>query len=62
MNLFIGEIFKESDKFMQASIKAIKIALFFKSTNNKYFIGQLCTLQKESYGKYVQIAIGNDTR
>ncbi|GBC24452.2 ribonuclease H-like domain-containing protein [Rhizophagus irregularis DAOM 181602=DAOM 197198] len=62
MNLFVGEIFKESEKFKQASIKAIKIALYFKSSLHKYFIGQLQTLQKESYGKYVQIAIGNDTR
>jgi len=62
MNLFVGEIFKESDRFKQASVKAIKIALYFKSSINKYFIGQLRTLQKESYGKYIQIAIGNDTR
>ncbi|CAB5202734.1 unnamed protein product [Rhizophagus irregularis] len=62
MNLFVGEIFKESEKFKQASIKAIKIALYFKSSLHKYFIEQLRTLQKESYGKYVQIAIGNDTR
>jgi hypothetical protein len=62
MNLFIGEIFKESDRFKQASTKAIKIALYFKSSINKYFIGQLRTLQKESYGTYIQIAIGNDTR
>jgi hypothetical protein len=62
MNLFVGEIFKESDKFKQAAIKAIKMALYFKSSNNKYFIGNLRTLQKEAYGKYIQIAIGNDTR
>ena len=62
MNLSLGEIFKESDKFKQASIKAIKMALYFKSPNNKYFIGQLRTLQKETYRKYIQIAIGNDTR
>ena len=62
MNLFLDEIFKESDKFKQASVKAIKIALYFKSSNNKHFIGQLQTLQKETYGKYIQIAIGNDTR
>ncbi|EXX77471.1 hypothetical protein RirG_023440 [Rhizophagus irregularis DAOM 197198w] len=62
MNLFVGEIFKESEKFKQVSIKAIKIVLYFKSSLHKYFIRQLRTLQKESYGKYVQIAIGNDTR
>jgi len=62
MNLFVGKIFKESDKFKQASIKAIKIALYFKSSLHKYFIGQLRSLQKETYGKYIQIAIGNDTR
>ncbi|CAG8699987.1 12116_t:CDS:2, partial [Ambispora gerdemannii] len=32
------------------------------SSNNKYFIRQLRTLQKETYEKYIQIAIGNDTR
>ncbi|RGB26613.1 hypothetical protein C1646_770210 [Rhizophagus diaphanus] len=57
-----SKIFKESEKFKQASIKAIKIALYFKSSLYKYFIGQLQTLQKESYGKYVQITIRNDTR
>ena len=62
MNFFVGEIFKESNRFKQASIKAIKIALYFKSSINKYFISQLWTLQKESYGKYIQIAIGNNTR
>src|SRR5436190_2726491 len=56
MNLFVGEIFKESDKFKQASVKAIKISLYFKSSNNKYFIGQLLTLQKKTYEKYVQTA------
>lgn len=47
MNLFVGEIFKESDKFKQASVKAIKIALYFKSSNNKHFIGQLRSLQRK---------------
>ena len=60
MNLFLGEIFKESDKFKQASVKAIKIALYFKSSNNKHFIGQLRSLQKETYGKYIQISVGRD--
>jgi hypothetical protein len=41
MNLFIGKIFKESDKFKQALIKAIKIAFFFKSTNHKRNIFKL---------------------
>lgn len=62
MNLFIGEIFKESDTFRETSVKAIRIALYFKSSNNKYFIGQLRNLQKETYNKCIQIAIGNDTR
>ena len=58
----MGEIFKESDKFKQTSVKAIKIAFYFKSSNNKHFIGQLRSLQKETYEKYIQITIGNDTR
>jgi hypothetical protein len=65
MNLFIGEIFNEPDKFKQASIKANKIALFFKSTNNKYtniLLGNFVLYKKDSYGKYIQIAIGDDTR
>ena len=57
----MDEIFKESDKFKQVSIKAIKIALYFKSSLHKYFIGQFRSLQKETYEKYIQIAIGNDT-
>ena len=62
MNLFVGENFKESVEFKATSTNAIKVALYFKSSLNKYFIGKLRTIQKDTYGKYVQIAIGNDTR
>lgn len=62
MNLFVGEIFKESKEFREASINAIKVAAYFRSAQHKYFIGQLRDLQKESYSKYIAIAIGNDTR
>ncbi|CAJ0649874.1 3347_t:CDS:2, partial [Entrophospora sp. SA101] len=61
MNLFVGEIFKESVEFKATSTDAIKVALYFKSSLNKYFIGKLRSIQKDTYGKYIQIAIGNDT-
>ncbi|CAJ0885954.1 12925_t:CDS:2 [Entrophospora sp. SA101] len=61
MNLFVGEIFKESVEFKATSTDAIKVALYFKSSLNKYFIGKLHSIQKDTYGKYIQIAIGNDT-
>ena len=57
MNLFVGEIFKESDRFKQASTKTIKIALYFKSLINKYFIDQLWTLQKELYGNIFKLQL-----
>ncbi|KAF0524717.1 hypothetical protein F8M41_014981 [Gigaspora margarita] len=61
MNLFVGEIFKETKEFREASINAIKVAAYFQSVQYKYFTGQLRDLQKESYSKYIAIAIGNDT-
>ncbi|CAG8751138.1 2355_t:CDS:2 [Cetraspora pellucida] len=61
MNLFVDEIFKESNEFHQASINAIKVAAYFRSAQHKYFIDQLRDLQKESYSKYIAIAIALKT-
>lgn len=58
----MGEIFKVSPEFKTTSTNALKIAAYFKNANNKYFIGQLRTIQKEIYGKYIQPMIPGDTR
>ncbi|KAF0499734.1 hypothetical protein F8M41_020444 [Gigaspora margarita] len=57
MNLFVGEIFKESKEFCEASINAIKVAAFFWSAQYKSFIGQIRSLQKESYSKYIALQL-----
>ncbi|RHZ81561.1 hypothetical protein Glove_118g2 [Diversispora epigaea] len=62
VNLCVGEIFKVSPEFKTTSTYALKIAAYFKNANNKYFIGQLRTIQKEIYGKYIQPMIPGDTR
>ncbi|RHZ86715.1 hypothetical protein Glove_46g111 [Diversispora epigaea] len=54
VNLCVGGIFKVSSEFKITSSYALKIAAYFKNANNKYFIGQLRTIQKEIYGKYIQ--------
>ena len=58
----VGEIFKVSSEFKTTSSYALKIAAYFKNANNKYFIGQLRTIQREIYGKYIQPMISGDTR
>ncbi|RHZ45780.1 hypothetical protein Glove_650g3 [Diversispora epigaea] len=62
VNLCVGEIFKVLSEFKTTSSYALKIAAYFKNANNKYFIGQLRTIQKEIYGKYIQPMIPGDTR
>ncbi|KAF0530602.1 hypothetical protein F8M41_012089 [Gigaspora margarita] len=61
MNLFVGEIFKESTEFCQAAVNAIKVVVYFYLVQYKYFISQLRDLQKEIYNKYISLAIGNNT-
>ena len=60
--LAIGDIFKESPTLKTASIKAIKVAAYFKNANNSYFIGKLRDIQKELYDKYYSIMIPGETR
>src|SRR5437870_3185251 len=60
--LAIGNIFKESLALKNASIKAIKVATFFKNANNSYFIGKLQDIQKELYDKYYSIMVPGETR
>ncbi|GES78864.1 ribonuclease H-like domain-containing protein [Rhizophagus clarus] len=62
INLCVREIFKVSSNLKTTSEQALKIAAYFKNTNNKYFIGQLQDIQKEIYGKYIQPVVPGDTR
>jgi len=60
--LCVGEIFKVSSKFEKTLQQALKLAVYFKNANNKYFISKLRDIQKEIYGKYIQPAVPGDTR
>ncbi|RHZ81425.1 hypothetical protein Glove_120g161 [Diversispora epigaea] len=63
LNLVILAIVTDiSPEFKTTSTYALKIVAYFKNANNKYFIGQLRTIQKEIYGKYIQPMILGDTR
>jgi hypothetical protein len=62
INLCVGDIFKALPDFKLTSDQALKLAAYFKNANHKYFIGQLRNIQKEIYGKYIQLAIPEDTR
>jgi len=62
INLCVGEIFKVSPEFKTVSSQVLKIAVYFKNANNKYFIGQLRNIQEEIYGKHIQPMIPEDTR
>jgi hypothetical protein len=61
-NLAVGEIFKESSIFRNASTNAVKLTLYFNHPNNAYFIGKLRKIQKELYSKYYSIIKPGDTR
>jgi len=39
--LCVGDIFKVSPELKSTSQQALKIAVYFKNANNKYFIGNL---------------------
>jgi len=60
--LCVGDIFKASSEFKLISDQALKIAVYFKNANHKFFIGQLRDIQKDIYGKYIQPAVPGDTR
>jgi len=62
INLCVGEIFKVLPEFKTVSSQVLKIAVYFKNANNKYFIGQLRNIQEEIYGKHIQPMIPGDTR
>ncbi|RHZ56857.1 hypothetical protein Glove_396g20 [Diversispora epigaea] len=62
LNLTILVVITDSAPFKTTFSYALKIAAYFKNANNKYFIGQLRTIQKEIYGKYIQPMIPGDTR
>jgi len=62
INLCVGEIFKVSSELKTTSQQALKLAVYFKNANHKYFIGKLRDIQKEIYGKYIQPAVPGDTR
>ena len=59
INLYVGEIFKVSSELKTTSLK---LAVYFKNSNNKYFIGKLRDIQMEIYGKCIQPAVPGDTR
>ncbi|CAH1768919.1 8613_t:CDS:2, partial [Entrophospora sp. SA101] len=59
INLVVGEIFKESIDFEEASEKAIKIISFFNKS--AYFMGKLCKEQKILYKKYISLQRPGDT-
>lgn len=49
----MGEIFKESTEFKSSIDSAIRLATYFRNSNNKFFISALKELQKETYGTYI---------
>jgi len=62
LNLCVGEIFKESTDLKTSLSHAIKLATYFKSANNKFFIAKLCDQQKITYRQYYSIATPGETR
>ncbi|CAG8602018.1 8645_t:CDS:2, partial [Scutellospora calospora] len=61
LNLYVGEIFKESTNLKITMDQAIKLAAYFKNTRNKYFITKLRDQQKITYKKYYGIAVLGET-
>jgi hypothetical protein len=60
--LCVGDVFKVSSELKFTSQQALKVAVYFKNANNKYFIGHLRKIQMEIYGKCIQPAVPGDTR
>ena len=58
----MGEIFKESTNLKISINYAVKLATYFRNTNNKSFIAKLRDQQKETYGKYHTIVAPGETR
>ncbi|RHZ60178.1 hypothetical protein Glove_357g58 [Diversispora epigaea] len=62
LNLCVGEIFKESVEFKNTIDKSIKLATYFRNSNNKFFIANLKELQYETYKKYIIPIVPAETR
>ncbi|CAB4424904.1 unnamed protein product [Rhizophagus irregularis] len=62
LNLCVGEIFKESTEFKTSIDRAIRLATYFKNANHKFFIAKLRDQQRETYKKYIAIAVPGETR
>ena len=62
LNLCVGEIFKESTDLKTSLSHAIKLATYFKSANNKFFIAKLRDQQKITYRQYYSIVTPEETR
>ncbi|GBC16218.2 hypothetical protein RIR_jg32060.t1 [Rhizophagus irregularis DAOM 181602=DAOM 197198] len=62
INLCVDEVFKVSSELKTTSQQALKLAVYFKNANNKYFIGKLRDIQTEIYGKCIQPVVPSDTR
>src|SRR3954454_21225022 len=62
INLCVRDVFKVSSELKSISQQALKIAVYFKNANNKYFIGHLQKIQIEIYGKCIQLAVPGNIR
>jgi hypothetical protein len=62
INLCVGEIFKESVEFKTCVDRAIKLAVYFKNSNHKFFIARLRDQQRETYKKVIAISVPGETR
>ncbi|RHZ82237.1 hypothetical protein Glove_110g32 [Diversispora epigaea] len=62
LNLCVGEVFKESTEFKTTLDKAIRLASFFRNSNNKFFISKLKEIQYEEYNKESTIVSPGETR
>jgi len=58
----VGEIFKESTNYREASKKAVTISNYFTSKNHTYFIGKLREIQKSMYNKYQNLVVPGFTQ
>lgn len=62
INLCVGEIFKESTDYKTTADHGLKLATYFRNSNNKYFIAQLKDLQYEIYKKHITPIVPGETR
>src|SRR6185369_3167995 len=62
LNLCVGEIFKESTEFKTTIDKGIRLATYFRNSNNKFFIANLKEIQYETYEKFIAPIVPGETR